>query len=244
LRTLTCAVLLATLAACGARPAAAPAVAPPPALGLDGPATYRAYLDARPSRMKMRHQVESSFGGRDEVIEGFFVLERPDRFYVNARSPMGPALFEVKSAPPAPLEVKAYLPQLRDGRMARFLARDIRRIYVEECPPDASVTAEGDGFAVRCAVDAREAPIMEGDAPDDALELHLDRAAQLREKSFWRGGKPTATVRYLDLRPESEVWLAHRIELTPADAPYHLAIVLLAVDFGFDVSRVFGGARP
>jgi len=231
-----------TLAGCGARPAPAPAVAPPPSLGLDGPATYRAYLDARAPRVKMRHQVESSFGGRDEVIEGFFVLERPDRFYVNARSPMGPALFEVKSVPPAPLAVKAYLPQLQDGRMARFLARDIRRIYVEECPADAPVTPDGDGFVVRCALDAREAPIMEGDAPDDALELRLDRAAQLRQKAFLRAGKPIATVRYLELTPESGVWLAHRIELTPADAPYHLVIVLLAVDFGFDTSRVFGGA--
>jgi hypothetical protein len=243
LRTPTCAALLASITACGARPTPVPAAAPP-SLGVDGPATYRAYLDARAPRVKMRHQVASSFGGRDEVIEGFFVLERPDRFYVNARSAMGPALFEVKSVPPAPLAVKAYLPQLQDGRMARFLARDIGRIYVDECPPDAPVAPDGDDFVVRCAVDAREAPIMEGDAPDDTLELRLDRAAVLRQKTFLRGGKPTAVVRYLELAPESGVWLAHRIELSPADAPYHLAVVLLAVDFGFDTSRVFGGAPP
>jgi hypothetical protein len=235
-------VLLVVVAVCGCshvadRPAGPAPVAP--SLALDGPATYRAFLAAEPRRYKLRHQVESSFGGRDEVLEGFLVVEQPGRFFVAARAAMGPALFEVKSIPGAPLEVHPHLPQLEDGRMARYLARDITRAYLRECPPDATVSEDAAGFLVRCALAADEEAIPGDDGPDDALALRLDRAGHLREKAFSRAGAPTATVRYSDDRPVDGVWLAHRLELTPAGLPYHLTIVLLAADLGYDTSRIF-----
>jgi hypothetical protein len=233
-----------TFGAC-TRAAVPPAsAAPAPALGLSGPETYRAYLAAEPRRYKLRHQVESSFGGRDEVLEGFLVVELPGRFFVAARAPLGPALFEVKAVPGRPLEVHPHLPQLEDGRMARYLARDIVRAYLRECPADAPVSEEADGFAVSCALTPDEEPIPGDDGPDDALTLRLDRAGRLRQKSFARAGAATATVTYRDDRRVEGVWLAHRLELTPAALPYRLTIVLVSADLAFDTSRVFPGVAP
>ncbi len=236
-------LLLALVAPACRRAAPPPEVAPPPSLGLDAAGTYRAYLEARPARFKMRHQVASSFAGRDEVIEGFLVLERPDRFYVSARSPMGPALFDVKAVPPAALEVKAHLPQLSDERMARYLARDIRRIYLTDCPEGSTLeAAEGGGVVARGAVAAADDAIPGDDGPDDALAVRVDANGLVREKTYSRAGRPTVVIRYDEQRPVGGTWLAHRIGLVHQQLPYRLTIVLLAADLGFDTSRIFAGS--
>ena len=218
-----------------------PRVAPPP-LGLDGAATYQAYREHAPKHFKMRHTVESTFGPRSEVIEGFLVVDLPDRFYVSARSPMGPALFEVKSVPPAPLEVSTHLAELSDASMAHYLARDIRRIYLQECPADVPVEARGDAFVVRCPLPVSDDGIAD-DQPDDAVELVLGPGADLRQKVFSRAGQPTAIVTYDVERVIAGVWLPHVIDLRHTSIPYRLRITLVAVDFGFDTSRIFGSAR-
>lgn len=188
----------------------------------------------------MQHEVESVFGGRREVITGFLVVERPDRFFVYARSPMGPALFQVRSVPPLPLAVTAHLAQLRDDRFARYLARDIRRIYLVVCPAAAAAVNEEDVVVVRCALGPAAAPLAVDEDPDDALELRMGPGGELREKRFFRSGAPTALVRYDDPRRVGDTWLAHRIELTHASLSYRLRIVLAAADLAFDTDRVFG----
>jgi hypothetical protein len=229
-------LLTPIVSACGRnpKPHAAPA-----SLGLDGPGTYAAYLASTPQHFKMRHTVESTFGTHREVIEGFLVAERPDRLYVVARSPMGMALFDVKSVPPAPPEVTAHIAALSDPRMARFLARDIGRIYLRECPSDAAVEPVSDGYVVRCMLASSDDGIVD-DEPDDAVEVYLGPGAELKKKVFAHAGQVTATITYDDQRQVEGVWLPHFIELTHASQAYRLRIVLLATDFGFDTSRIFG----
>jgi hypothetical protein len=232
-------LVLATIASCVGRQSPPPPTAVP-SLGLDGPATYRAYLDRGPRRFKMRHQVESTFAGRTEVIEGFLVVERPDRFYVNARSPIGPALFEVKAMPPAPLAVTTHLAELSDERMARYLARDIRRMYLQECPADTPAADEPEGFAISCPLAPADDAIAGDDGPDDALVMHFGRGAEVRRKVFSRQGRATAVVSYSDLRLVGGAWLAHAIELEHQLLPYRMHIALLGADLDFDTGRVFG----
>ena len=187
----------------------------------------------------MRHTVESTFGSHREVIEGFLVVEKPDRLYVVARSPMGMALFDVKSVPPAPPDVTTHIAALSDPRMARFLARDIGRMYLRECPSDAPVESARDGYVVRCSLAPNDDGIVD-DEPDDAVELHLGPGAELKRKIFAHAGRVTATVTYDDQRQVAGVWLPHFIELTHASQPYSLRIVLLTADLNFDSSRIFG----
>jgi hypothetical protein len=219
------------LGACAPRPRAEP-----PALGLDGAAVYAAYLAGQPPHAKLRHQVESDYGQEHVVIEGFLVLERPERFFVHARSPLGPALFEVKSIA-GQLSVQVYIDQLKDQALARYLARDIERIYLTDCPTTTAVEPEGRGFRLRCTLPVSGAA---GAEADDGLVMRLGPGAEVREKTFYRGEQAAAVVSYEDYREVGGRYLAHRIVLAQPLLSYRLSIVLEAADLDFDPSRLFG----
>jgi hypothetical protein len=203
----------------------------------DPVAVYLQYLDQRPQRFKMRHQVASRFGSRTEMFEGVLIVERPDRFFVQASRSFGPALFELTSVPPAPLVVRSPVDELGDRRFSHFLARDIRRIYLEDCPKEARVVATGTGLTARCALDPERAADLGGES-DDALEMRLDARRHLAEKRFFAGSKPSTTIRYTDYRAGAEQSWAHHIVLTSVSGAYDLTIVLLGVEEGWETGTL------
>lgn len=241
-------VVAVSVAACSATPQ--PKVGPP-ALGLSGEDTYATYIARLPLQFKMRQHVESRFGERNEVIDGFFVVKRPERFWLQARGMLGIRLFEVRELPDKPRHVEIYLDQLRqagataESSMPAYLARDIRRIYLTDCPVGTPVTDSGQVFVVDCVPPHPEpapgptAPTASGDEPDDRLVMVLNKGAALSSKHFYRDGALRVTISYEDLRPVGATWLAHTIRLVHAALPYALRIVLIDVDLGFDAGAVF-----
>lgn len=233
------AFLLCATAGCAPSPSPQPG---PPTLGIDAQAIFAHHRAARLDQFKMRHQVETSFGPRSEVVEGFLIVDRPDRFWVRAMSPFGATLFDVKDLGGGDMQVDIRLDEVKDQRAPQFLARDIRRIYLSTCNADAAVKAVGDAAVARCALAGTE-PAIETDAgpdrPDDALALHIDAAGLLRKKIFSRAGADTARIELRDYRQHGARWFAHRIELDHAQVSYGLTIELLDVDPAFDAAALF-----
>ena len=237
-----CSTLLLLASACAA---SASARGGPTSLGLSGRATLAAYLAAIPPTIKMRHQVETRFGTRSEVVEGFCVLARPDQFWVRAMSPLGGTLFDVKGTRDGHVELDTPLDSIADARGPFYLARDIRRIYLENCPADADIKPVRDGFRVSCSLKGETEPGSADpglEPPDDAMAEILSPSGIVWEKELYRGGEPTAVVHYDDYREVQGLWLAHRITLTGHTALYSLTILLLDADVTFDAARLF--AKP
>ncbi len=239
-RTATLSLALVAASACFAAPRPRSG---PPALGLDGRATFQHYLDTIPAHLKMRHQVDTRFVDQSEVVEGFCVVARPEQFWIRATTPMGGTLFDVRSAQGGGVQVETSLEQLKDARGPLYLARDIRRIYLKECPADAALLPMREGFRVSCPLAATEIPIQADDGPDkpdDAMALLISEGGVVWEKTFYRGGVATAQISYDDYQQAHGLWLPQRITLTSLGAPYTLTIALISADPTFDTTRIFG----
>ncbi len=231
-RLLAVAVLVS---ACAARPPLAKPA--PPSLHLSPRETYTAYLAARPHQLKMTHQVESRFADRTLVINGYLALRLPQSFVVQAQSAgLGPALFTVKQLPRAPLDVQVYVDALADRRFVEYLAEDIRRIYLLDCPAEAAADAEAQGrtVVVSCKLTPRS------NESDDSLVMVLGEGGELRQKLFRRGGRLTTVVHYNNHVRHDGHWLAERIVLEHRQLPYTLTIALLSAAFDFDSNALFG----
>ena len=219
----------------------------PPALGLDPAGLFAHWRAQRLDQLKMRHQVETRFLGRSEVVNGTVLLARPDRFWVRAQSPFGATLFDVKVDPPAPMQVDVRIDEIRDRRAPQFMARDIRRIYLATCPASAAVeAAPGGGAVVRCDLPQTEAPIQTDrgpDGPDQRLEMQISADGLLRHERFERDGQTTVLLDYSDYRPVDGHWLAHRIELKHQQIDYAISVQLLEADVHFDAASRFA-PRP
>jgi hypothetical protein len=205
----------------------------PPALDAEPGVVYSSYLAGLPRTFKMRHQVATRFGPREEVLEGFLVGERPARFWVRAMGPLGGTLFDVKSID-GELRVDVKLEQLDDPNAPRYLAADIRRIYFQDCPAGGPVERRGDTVVATCS--------LAGTGPDDHLESILTLGGVVLEKRFHKNGESTVAVTYEDYREVGGAWLPHRIHLAAAKLPYELTIALLKVEIGVDTSAAFGGS--
>ncbi|MBI5509753.1 MAG: DUF3261 domain-containing protein [Deltaproteobacteria bacterium] len=234
--------VLGALAGCAT---ASPRPVGPSSLGLSNRDTYRHYLASLPAALKMRHQVETRFGDRAEVVEGFCVLFRPERFWVRASAPFGGTLFEIKATSAHQVQLLSGVAVTADDRGPRYLARDIRRIYLQDCAAGATLTALRTGLRASCplAADGGGIDTARGrDPADDALAVTVTKGGVVREKAFYRGGELSALVRYDDYRLEGGLWLAHQIVLESHTAPYRLTIVLLDADPSFDPAPLFATA--
>jgi hypothetical protein len=230
--------LLLTLAAC----ASSSAHGGPPSLALSGRATLERYLEALPRQLKMHHQVETRLGTHREVVEGFCVLERPERFWVRATTPLGGTLFDLKTTADGHVTLDTPMESIADARGPFYLARDIRRVYLRDCPREAEIRAVRDGFRISCHLDtAAEAGREQGGSvlADDAMAETVGPGGVVWEKEFYRDGNATAVVHYDDYRMVGDLWLAHRVTVLGRDAPYSLLVVLLSADPAFDAARVF-----
>lgn len=227
--------------ACAPRP---PSAGPDP-MTLSPEAAFAHYHALQPVRFRMKHEVRSKFGDREDVLTGFLVVEKPSKFFVRAMAGLGLTLFDVRAVGAA-VDVDVRVPALSDPRAPLFLARDIRRIYLHDCPPGTAAGLSRGRTVVTCGLPLSEEPILADggvDRPDDRLLLTLNAAALVESKCFSRGDEPTACVVFHDYRRYGDRWLAQRIELAHQQLPYHLEIRLVGVDFDFDTSRVFA-AKP
>lgn len=210
----------------------------PPPLATDARGIWETYQQRAPRNIKMRHQVEAAFFGRSQVLEGIFVLQKPDRFWVRAMSPLGNTLFDVRREPPAPLKVENYVEEVSDRRAPFFLAHDIARIYLVECPPTATPKLHADVVEISCAL-----PASGTDDEDSHLLMVLSNGGVIVAKHFYKTGTETVRIFYRDYQNISGTWLARRIQLRHQQLDYHLEIALTDADPAFDTSKVFA-ARP
>ncbi len=234
--------LAMVVSACATAPGPTPAAFPrprggPAPAGASPQAVWQAFLDAQPRQLKMRHQVETRFAGRHEVVDGVLLLELPDHFWVRALSPLGATLFDVGKIA-SHLQHEVYLPGL-DARGPQFLARDIRRIFLRQCPSETPALARGDEVIVACPIGDLDPPIDTGmgiDPPDDHLEMAFTPGGILLRKQYSAGGTPTALVAY-GYAPQGDTRWSTRTTLTHARIAYALDIQLVSVDPHFDVVK-------
>lgn len=236
-------ILLLGAVAC-APTARAPVAATSPVPQLDARTAFRAYLEQRPAHVKMRHRVESTVGERRDVVQGVMLLALPDRFWLRVLGPLGTTLFDVRQDVTGHVVVVKALAQLDDALGPAYLARDIARMYLDDCPPDAALFDDPRGLEARCALGpATDADPATPEA-DDALREVVAPNGLLLEKRFFSRGHETARVRYENPQSFDGTWLARTIELTPTALPYRLRITLLDADPRFDVAAAFAGATP
>ncbi|MEK7705642.1 MAG: hypothetical protein AAB426_11835 [Myxococcota bacterium] len=216
----------------------------PAALNRDPRTIFAAYLAQQPAQLKMRHQVESTFGDRHEIVQGVMLLARPRQFWLRALGPLGTTLFDVRQETDGRVVVTKALAQLDDERAPILLARDIARIYLDDCPPDADLRSTTDGIEARCTLPAPLAPDARDPPPDTTLRELIAPSGLVQQKCFFAGDAATACVRYREPTRLGDTWLAREIELVPAVLPYRLRIVLLDADPSFDVGAAFGRVAP
>jgi hypothetical protein len=219
------------LAAC--TPAPRPPAAGPAPIPGDASAVYAHYIETLPRSFKMRHQVASRFGDREDVISGYLIGERPDRFWVRAAGPMGVTLFDVKSTGGSDLRVDAKLDQITDPNAPRYLANDIRRIYFAECPAGTAARREDDLVVAACDLPAPA-------DPDDHLVTSLSPGGIVLKKCFYKDRAPTVCVDYEDYAETAGTWLARRVHLQAMAFPYELTIALERAELGIDTKGAFG----
>jgi hypothetical protein len=230
--------LAVALAAC--RTTAGATVARDP----QGASVFGRYLESRPRALKLTHAVEARLGGERRTVEGHLVMARDRGFYVQARIPQGPALFELQQLSGTPLSSRTFVDDLEDPRLPALLARDIERVYLLDCPPGSPAGRQADVIVVTCPLASGSPPIAGDPGPDDHLTLVLDLAAELREKRFFRRGAPSARVAYGDYAVHDGVRLADRIDLVGLPLGYETTIVLVAVEPGFDAEGFLARGRP
>lgn len=233
--------LLTFALACASPP---PPAAPPPQAGpvptaQDPQAVFEAFLRHQVQALKYRHQVETRFLGRTEVIDGFLLLARPDRFWVRALSPLGATLFDVRQHATGELTYDMHIPEV-DDRAPGYLARDIRRLYLDQCPSGTPARAVGEHIEVSCELSPQSPTPQGSDPPDDHLVMELSPGGLLTGKRFSRSGEPTAVVTYGDYGQQEGRWWAHSITLEHRQVDYALRIRMLQVDPNFHVERALG----
>ncbi len=211
----------------------------PPPLGLDAGGVLRTYVETRPTRFKLRQQVGVTIHDRHEAMLGVLVVEHPSRFWVRAMTPVGVSLFDVRAERGRAPTVTTHAASPSDPRTAQYLARDIQRIYMDDCPADAAVHRHGNAYQARCDMphDGRG---------DDELRMDLTPGGVVWHKRFLRDGVVTAYVDYADYRIRDDIWWAHRIVLSRPQPPYRLTVVLIDADAELDVGAILdrAGAEP
>ncbi|MCK5689373.1 hypothetical protein KAI87_08890 [Myxococcota bacterium] len=202
---------------------------------LSADVTFQNYLSAQPKTFKIRHQVESVFMGRTEVISGFLVGDERGRLRVHARKAIGPPLFDIISdGDENPPLLEAHLPGVDIKEMATHLIADIRRIYMTQCPATTRAVWDGDIIRVDCPLPA--SGFFHG---DDRLVMSLSRGGVVAQKLYYRQGEQSLIVKYQNYKEIDGRWQAEIIEAEPTRFPYRLRIALQSAKFNTDVSHAF-----
>ncbi len=194
-------VLVVLLAGCGS---GVPAPKHAPDLPADQVIARRVALYA--PGMQMLHQVALDMPGRSDVMVGRMRFPAAERYHLQAQTPFGLDLFTLA------FDGEKYSHEVADPLKGRFpaeaLAREIGRIYLHACGPDAKVSGT---YELRCP----------------GLVERLDpKTLAVRQRTF-SVAEPTPRtidVRYDEYGWFEGRWLAKRIVLVSGD--YRVEVLL------------------
>jgi hypothetical protein len=181
----------------------APSISFPPSSPPDQVLTLMAAR--RPYRFKMVHQVAAHFQGQTHVMVGYLLGKKDGDFRVSASAAMGPRLFDVVKVG-GRVDARTHLKQIEGRLDPKYVARAIELAYFADCPAGAPLVSE-DG-----PLDRYRCPVAPQDSDVDLMEETIDsRTLSPASKVFSRGGQTQVTIRYDDVRPHGEIWLASKI---------------------------------